>query len=86
MGPLIITDNRKTKETPGIKCGNKLLKTIMLVFVLVSITLFSSCFVGGPPPRVGHVRSVEINTNDNGNSGHHGGSHHDNGWHRGHRK
>jgi hypothetical protein len=65
--------------------GSRFLKLILLVFVLVSITLLSSCFVGAPP-RMGHVRSVEINTpNDDGNRGHHGGEHHDNGRHRGHR-
>jgi hypothetical protein len=87
MGTLLITDNINTTSTPGIRHGNKLLKLIMLAFVLVSITLMSSCFVGGPPPRMGHVRSVEINdSHDNGNHGHQGGGHHDNGRHHGHDK
>jgi len=73
-------DNLKNKKTSVKKYGNKLLKILMLAFVLFSITLLSSCFV--VPPGMETRKSTHYG-HDNRNN--HEGQH-DNGHHRGHQK
>lgn len=73
-------DNLKNKEKSVKKCGNKLLKFLMLAFVLFSITLLSSCFVVTPGME---TRKGAHYGHDNRNN--HAGQH-DNGEHRGHHK
>jgi hypothetical protein len=81
MGTLIIADNRKIRIKTVRRTGNRLLKFIMLLFVLVSMTLLTSCFIG-PPHRMGDDRHAEYREHhDDGNRGHHGEGHHDNGEH-----
>ena len=54
---LLQADKSNNKETP-IKVGtSKLLKSILIIFMLLWITLLSSCFVSGP----GHARHGNMN-------------------------
>jgi hypothetical protein len=70
-------DKCNKEVTPKNGSGDKLLKSVIFIFLLSWTVLLSSCFVEGPP-RPAHVRQVVIIE-------HHGqGEHHDNGWHRGH--
>jgi hypothetical protein len=49
---LLQTDKSNDEETP-IKTGaGKLLKSVLIIFMLLLITLMSACFVSGP----GHER------------------------------
>jgi hypothetical protein len=81
MKALIKAGISENKITTSKRCGNRLLKFIMLVFVIASLTLLSSCFVG--PPRMGHEGHSENyghhdNGRHNGGGAHHGGGeHHD---------
>ena len=60
-------DNRKNKETSEKKHGSKLLKFIMLIVVLFSITILSSCFTR--KNQTAQVKPLfKIETHDNHNN------------------
>jgi len=72
--------NLKNMDSSVKKSATKLLKFFMLIFVLFSLTLMTSCFVA--PPRMETRKGMQIN-HDNRNN--HAGQH-DNGLHRGQQK
>ena len=86
MESLIKFDNSKNNTTPEKRVGSKVLKLIMLIFVLVSITFLSSCFVPFPDREYEHhgENSEHHDNGNRGNHGNHGGEHHDNDEHHGH--
>ena len=74
----IIKAGISRNKTTSKSYGSRLLKFILLVFVILSITLFSSCFIG--PPRMGHEEHSE-NHGNRGYGHHEGGEHHGGGEH-----
>jgi len=72
-------DFNKNNTTIGKGFGNRLMKLMLMMVVLATITFLSSCFIG--PPRMGHERHEGYGRHDNGRH-HGGGEHHDNGGQR----
>jgi hypothetical protein len=70
---LLQSDKSNNKETP-IKVGaGKLLKSILVIFMLLWITLLSSCFVSGPRhARPGNMNERHGHDQRHGNNERHG--------------
>ena len=68
---LLQAEKNNNEETPIMAGAGKLLKSILVIFILVLITLMSSCIVPGP----GHgSRGGEHERH--GHNGHHGHDEH----------
>ena len=66
---LLQSDKSNNKETPIKAGGGRLLKSMLIIFMLSLITLLSSCLVPGPGrggPGGGHERHGHNERHDNG--------------------
>ena len=78
---LLQADNSNNEEIAGKAGAGNLIKSLLVIFMLLMITLMSSCMVPGPGP--GHERHGRSNerhgNNDNhGHDDHHGNDDHHN--------
>jgi len=71
---------RNNEEIAGKSGAGKLVKSILVIFMLLMITLMSSCMIPGPGP--GHERHERSNERHGNNDNHgHGDRHDDNDHH-----
>ena len=71
---LLQTDKSNDEETPVKTGSGKLLKSVLIIFMLILITIMSSCFVR-TPGHEGH--GDRHHDNEHHDNEHHDNEHHD---------